>query len=133
MPSAPKGVVVFAHGSGSSRHSPRNRYVAEVLNEHSLGTLLIDLLTADEEQEDEVTGHLRFDIDLLTRRLVAITDWHQAAVQKFRASIRDLVVLVDNSAADSDFNLAQRRIRAARRACEVARDAMENHQAEHGY
>lgn len=75
MPSAPKGVVVFAHGSGSSRHSPRNRYVAEVLNEQSLGTLLIDLLTAEEEQEDEVTGHLRFDIDLLTRRLVAITDW----------------------------------------------------------
>jgi putative phosphoribosyl transferase len=75
MPSAPKGVVLFAHGSGSSRHSPRNRYVAEVLNEHSLGTLLIDLLTADEEQEDKVTGHLRFDIDLLTRRLVAITDW----------------------------------------------------------
>ena len=75
MPSAPKGIVVFAHGSGSSRHSPRNRYVAEVLNEHSLGTLLIDLLTPDEEQEDKVTGHLRFDINLLTRRLVAITDW----------------------------------------------------------
>jgi putative phosphoribosyl transferase len=75
MPSTPKGVVLFAHGSGSSRHSPRNRYVAEVLNEQSLGTLLIDLLTADEEQQDEVTGHLRFDIDLLTRRLVAITDW----------------------------------------------------------
>ena len=75
MPSTPKGVVLFAHGSGSSRHSPRNRYVAEVLNEQSLGTLLIDLLTAEEEQEDEVTGHLRFDIDLLTGRLVAITDW----------------------------------------------------------
>jgi putative phosphoribosyl transferase len=75
MPSAPKGIVVFAHGSGSSRHSPRNRYVAEVLNEHSLGTLLIDLLTPDEEQEGKVTGHLRFDVNLLTRRLVAITDW----------------------------------------------------------
>ena len=75
MPSSPKGIVLFAHGSGSSRHSPRNRYVAEVLNEHSLGTLLVDLLTAEEEQEDEVTAHLRFDIDLLTRRLVAITDW----------------------------------------------------------
>ena len=81
MPSAPKGVVLFAHGSGSSRHSPRNRYVAEVLNEHSLGTLLIDLLTAEEEQEDEVTGHLRFDIDLLTRRLVAITDWLASSPQ----------------------------------------------------
>jgi pimeloyl-ACP methyl ester carboxylesterase len=75
MPSAPTGVVLFAHGSGSSRHSPRNRYVAEVLNEHSLGTLLIDLLTADEEQEDKVTAHLRFNIGLLTERLVAIADW----------------------------------------------------------
>ncbi len=63
MPSAPKGVVLFAHGSGSSRHSPRNRYVAEVLNEHSLGTLLVDLLTAEEEREDELTGHLRFNIE----------------------------------------------------------------------
>lgn len=75
IPAAPKGLVLFAHGSGSSRHSPRNRYVAEVLNEHSLGTLLVDLLTAEEELEDEVTAQLRFDIGLLTRRLVAITDW----------------------------------------------------------
>jgi len=58
---------------------------------------------------------------------------HQEAVQKFRASIRNLVVLVDNSGADSDFKLAQWRIRAARNACEVARDATENHQAEHEY
>jgi dienelactone hydrolase len=75
MPSAPKGVVLFAHGSGSSRHSPRNRYVAEFLNEQSLGALLVDLLTAGEEREDEFTGRLRFNIDLLTGRLVAITDW----------------------------------------------------------
>jgi len=75
MPSPAKGVVLFAHGSGSSRHSPRNRYVAEFLNEHSLGTLLVDLLTAEEEREDEVTAQFRFDIDLLTQRLVAITDW----------------------------------------------------------
>ena len=75
MPSTPKGVVLFAHGSGSSRHSPRNRYVAEVLNEHSLATLLVDLLTAEEERDDAVDGHLRFDIELLARRLVAITDW----------------------------------------------------------
>ena len=75
LPSALKGVVLFAHGSGSSRHSPRNRYVAEALIEHSLGTLLVDLLTAEEEQEDDATGRLRFDIDLLARRLVAITDW----------------------------------------------------------
>ena len=57
---------------------------------------------------------------------------HQAAVQKFRESIRDLVVLVDNSATDSDFNLAHLRIRATRRDCEMARDALEHHQAEHG-
>jgi len=57
---------------------------------------------------------------------------HQAAVQKFRESIGDRVVLVDNSGGDSDFSLAHRRIRAARRACEVARDALEHHQAEHG-
>jgi hypothetical protein len=57
---------------------------------------------------------------------------HQAAIQKFRASIRDLVVLVDNTAAESDLNLAHRRIRADRRTCEMARDAMEHHQAEHG-
>jgi dienelactone hydrolase len=81
MPSTPKGLVLFAHGSGSSRHSPRNRYVAEVLNEHSLGTLLVDLLTTEEEREDEFTGHLRFNIDLLTRRLVAITDWLETSTQ----------------------------------------------------
>lgn len=81
MPSATRGIVLFAHGSGSSRHSPRNRYVAEVLNEHSLGTLLVDLLTAEEEREDQFTGHLRFNIDLLTRRLVAITDWLETSTQ----------------------------------------------------
>lgn len=75
IPPSPRGFVLFAHGSGSSRHSPRNRYVAEVLNEHSLGTLLADLLTVDEEREDEITAQLRFDIGLLTERLVAITDW----------------------------------------------------------
>lgn len=75
IPPAPKGIVLFAHGSGSSRHSPRNRYVAEVLNERSLGTLLVDLLMAEEEREDELTAHLRFDIDLLTRRLLCIIDW----------------------------------------------------------
>jgi len=75
IPANPKGMILFAHGSGSSRLSPRNRYVAEALNEHSLATLLVDLLTAQEEEEDEVTRHIRFDIALLTRRLVAITDW----------------------------------------------------------
>jgi putative phosphoribosyl transferase len=71
----PRGVVLFAHGSGSSRHSPRNRYVAQVLQRGGLATLLIDLLTADEEAVDQRTGHLRFDIDLLAERLVNATDW----------------------------------------------------------
>jgi dienelactone hydrolase len=70
-----KGVVLFAHGSGSSRHSPRNRYVAEFLNESLLGTLLVDLLTTEEEREDEYNARLRFDMDLLTDRVVAIVDW----------------------------------------------------------
>lgn len=75
LPITPKGFVLFAHGSGGSRHSPRNRYVADALNEHSLGTLLPDHLTADEEREDEFKGHLRFDIELLTQRLIDIADW----------------------------------------------------------
>jgi putative phosphoribosyl transferase len=79
MPSTPKSVVLFAHGSGSSRRSPRNRYVAEALHEQHFGTLLIDLLTAEEEHEDEVTGRLRFNIDLLAQRLVAITDWLESS------------------------------------------------------
>jgi dienelactone hydrolase len=75
LPTAATGVVVFAHGSGSSRHSPRNRYVADVLNEGALGTLLIDLLTADEQEVDLQTSQLRFDIPFLANRLVAITHW----------------------------------------------------------
>jgi putative phosphoribosyl transferase len=78
LPAASRAVILFAHGSGSSRHSPRNRAVARVLREAGLGTLLIDLLTRREEAEDAVTGHLRFDIGLLARRLVAVTEWlHQ--------------------------------------------------------
>ena len=75
VPTAAKGAVLFAHGSGSSRHSPRNRYVADVLNEGGLATLLIDLLTEDEQQVDLQTAHLRFDIPFLSRRLEMITDW----------------------------------------------------------
>jgi pimeloyl-ACP methyl ester carboxylesterase len=70
-----RGVVLFAHGSGSSRLSPRNRYVAGVLREARLATLLMDLLTVNEESVDARTGHLRFDITLLAERLVAATDW----------------------------------------------------------
>src|ERR1700733_3177669 len=75
IPTAATGVIVFAHGSGSSRHSPRNRYVADILNEAGLATLLIDLLTADEQEVDLQTGQLRFDIPFLANRLVAITQW----------------------------------------------------------
>lgn len=75
VPEHATGVVVFAHGSGSSRHSPRNRYVAGVLREVGLATLLIDLLTVDEEAADLRTGHLRFDIGLLAERLGAATEW----------------------------------------------------------
>ena len=69
------GVVLFAHGSGSSRHSRRNQFVAQRLQEAGLATLLMDLLSLEEEQEDALTGHLRFDIGLLARRLVAATEW----------------------------------------------------------
>ena len=75
LPAGARGIVLFAHGSGSSRHSPRNRFVAQALREARLATLLMDLLTADEEAEDARTGHLRFDIALLARRLVGATDW----------------------------------------------------------
>ncbi|PZR97583.1 MAG: hydrolase [Candidatus Chloroheliales bacterium] len=75
IPAQAEGVVLFAHGSGSSRHSPRNRYVAQWLNQAGLATLLLDLLTAEEEQVDIETAHLRFDIGLLAERLVGATDW----------------------------------------------------------
>jgi pimeloyl-ACP methyl ester carboxylesterase len=70
-----RGLVVFAHGSGSSRHSSRNQAVAEHLNQYGLATLLFDLLTAREEQIDMATMHLRFDIELLTRRVIGALDW----------------------------------------------------------
>jgi len=73
-----EGIVLFAHGSGSSRHSPRNRRVAATLNEAKIGTLLVDLLTPAEEEADRLTGEYRFDIDLLARRLIAAIDWLRA-------------------------------------------------------
>ena len=75
IPAAAAGVVLFAHGSGSSRHSPRNQFVARVIRQAGLGTLLFDLLTAEEEVEDIETGALRFDIGLLAGRLVQATHW----------------------------------------------------------
>jgi pimeloyl-ACP methyl ester carboxylesterase len=80
LPQDARGIVLFAHGSGSSRFSTRNRYVANYLVEGGLGTLLFDLLTAEEEVRDMRDASLRFDIDLLTRRLAGVTRWlgHQA-------------------------------------------------------
>lgn len=75
LPAKPIGVVAFAHGSGSSRHSPRNKYVAGVLQAANIGTLLFDLLTEREERIDAATGKLRFDIDLLSERLMAAADF----------------------------------------------------------
>ncbi|MFE1295127.1 dienelactone hydrolase family protein [Streptomyces sp. NPDC058731] len=75
VPPGARAVVLFAHGSGSSRHSPRNRMVAERLREAALGTLLVDLLTEEEDARDRVTAELRFDIGLLGERLAAALDW----------------------------------------------------------
>jgi putative phosphoribosyl transferase len=75
LPEDAKGLVVFAHGSGSSRHSPRNRFVAQRINEEGVGTLLMDLLTQEEERVDEMTRELRFDIGLLARRVAETVDW----------------------------------------------------------
>ena len=75
LPHPARGVVLFAHGSGSSRHSARNRHVARVLNDAGLATLLIDLLTLDEEVIDRETARFRFDIEMLAGRLVDTTDW----------------------------------------------------------
>src|SRR6056297_3904568 len=75
MPQSAHGVVLFAHGSGSGRHSSRNRQVAADLNAVGLGTLLIDLLTEREEIADQLSGHLRFDIGLLANRLISATHW----------------------------------------------------------
>ena len=75
IPDGARGLVLFAHGSGSGRHSPRNRFVAKALQEAGLATLLVDLLTAEEEAEDAFTLHLRFDIGLLAGRLIGVTDW----------------------------------------------------------
>jgi putative phosphoribosyl transferase len=75
LPAEARGIVVFAHGSGSGRFSPRNRAVADALVDAGLATLLMDLLTAEEERVDLRTAHLRFDIGLLARRVIAAIDW----------------------------------------------------------
>jgi len=75
VPEHATGIVIFAHGSGSSRFSPRNQFVAQVLRNAHVGTLLFDLLTAEEEREEQYTHHLRFDIGMLARRLVDTHEW----------------------------------------------------------
>jgi dienelactone hydrolase len=75
IPPNAKAVVTFAHGSGSSRFSPRNQYVAKSFNDNGLATLLIDLLTTEEEQIDMATAEYRFNIDLLAQRLITATEW----------------------------------------------------------
>ena len=78
LPEGAMGLVVFAHGSGSSRHSTRNRAVAHALQRRGFATLLLDLLTRDEELIDEQTREYRFDVDLLARRVVTATDWAES-------------------------------------------------------
>jgi putative phosphoribosyl transferase len=75
LPNNVKGIVIFAHGSGSSRLSPRNRFVAGILQTAGMGTLLFDLLRAKEEAIDDRTGELRFNIKFLAQRLIEVTDW----------------------------------------------------------
>jgi pimeloyl-ACP methyl ester carboxylesterase len=82
MPPNASGIVIFAHGSGSSRHSRRNQFVASVLHESGIGTVLLDLLTRQEERRDAADGQLRFDIEMLTNRLITAVRWvedHPAA------------------------------------------------------
>lgn len=93
LPEKARGLVLFAHGSGSSRHSPRNRYVAEILQSAGLGTLLMDLLTRDEDAVDQFTRQFRFDIGLLADRLTSAIEWleqqpetHELSIGLFGAS-----------------------------------------------
>jgi len=87
LPDRAKALVLFAHGSGSSRLSPRNRHVAAELNRGAIGTILIDLLTAEEDAVDLHPADLRFDIPLLGRRLTAITDWVGCQTELKRLSL----------------------------------------------
>src|SRR5687767_411074 len=86
VPQDASGIVVFVHGSGSSRHSPRNKFVARTLQAFGLGTFLFDLLTPAEERQEAYTRHLRFDIQMLSGRLMEATEWlrTQAEAQERR-------------------------------------------------
>jgi putative phosphoribosyl transferase len=87
IPEKPRGLVIFAHGSGSSRLSPRNRQIADVLDRSELATLLPDLLTEEEENTDARTGRLRFDMTLLASRLVAFCGWAQRIAELRRLPV----------------------------------------------
>lgn len=87
IPEHAKGLVLFAHGSGSSRHSPRNQHVAEELQKDGLATFLLDLLTEREETIDNVTRHLRFDIPFLSRRLIAAAAWIKTRSELLKLNI----------------------------------------------
>lgn len=87
LPDNPRGIVLFAHGSGSSRKSPRNRFVASILNTAGFATLLFDLLTHDEEEADEYTAQFRFDIGMLADRLAETTEWVVAHYPEFQDRI----------------------------------------------
>ena len=91
LPAGTAGVVLFAHGSGSGRHSPRNRFVAERLQAAGVGTLLIDLLTEREEAIDSRTAHLRFDIGLLADRLVALTRLESLSYEAVRLVLKKTI------------------------------------------
>src|SRR5438128_5103169 len=75
IPPAAKAIILFAHGSGSSMHSTRNKYVAQVLNDAGFATLLVELLTVQEKERDEKSRHLRFNVELLAERIGIITNW----------------------------------------------------------
>jgi dienelactone hydrolase len=75
VPARPRGIIVFAHGSGSSRASPRNKFVASELVDASFATLLLDLFTAEEEEDDILNGRLRFDVAMMANRLIGATKW----------------------------------------------------------
>ena len=87
VPDGAAGLVVFVHGSGSSRHSPRNQYVAQTLQEGGLATLLFDLLTASEEEIDLQTRHIRFDIELLAKRTMGVVEWIRRQGYDYAAKI----------------------------------------------
>ena len=116
VPASSTGIVLFAHGSGSSRHSPRNRHVARVLREAGLGTLLLDLLSPSEERVDDVTRHHRFDIPMLADRLVNAIDWLAA-----QPDTRDLPVGLFGASTGGGAALAAAARRPARVRAVVSR------------